>query len=268
MTAPNLPYEFTRAFAGAVVEYLIFCGSAFLLLYVVLRRVLSHRKITQTPTDYRDPLREIGRTLIGSLLGKAPLAVALLYLASINWIPHRLIYRSVDEHGWVYFAATIVFDLLVFDLWFYLSHRFFLHSRFGFRHFHIVHHRSTDPTPFARNAVHPVEGFLNGIFHVLPVFIMPHHPIAIVLSTQLKGLVGVMGHLGYETMWSGYTRHWLTRYFMTPVHHHMHHAKNFKHNFSFLINYDLLFGTLAPDYHEVFEATVNRPRSKVVDRAS
>ena len=68
--------------------------------------------------------------------------------------------------------AEQLIDVLLFDLWFYLSHRFLLHSRWGYRHIHIVHHRSVDPTPFARNSVHPVEGLLNGTFHVLPVFLI------------------------------------------------------------------------------------------------
>jgi hypothetical protein len=48
------------------------------------------------------------------------------------------------------------------------------------------------------------------------------------------------------------------RYLVTPVHHHLHHARSVRSNYAFLINYDLLFGTLNPDYHGAFEATVGR----------
>ncbi|NJM90885.1 MAG: sterol desaturase family protein [Myxococcales bacterium] len=186
------------------------------------------------------------------------MVVAMAYLAYHHLIPAKLIYKHIEDHGWLYFGLTVIFDVLFFDLWFYLSHRFWLHSRFGYRHIHIVHHRSVDPTPFARNSVHPVEGFFNGLFHILPVFIMPHHPAAILVSTQIKGLVGVLGHLGYETFWSGFSRHWLGKYIVTPVHHHLHHSKNVRTNFSFLINYDQIFDTLSPDYHRIFEETVQR----------
>jgi sterol desaturase/sphingolipid hydroxylase (fatty acid hydroxylase superfamily) len=55
--------------------------------------------------------------------------------------------------------------------------------------------------------VHPIEGIGNAIFHILPVFLMPHHPLAILISTQLKGLVGIWSHLGYEIFPSGFSRH-------------------------------------------------------------
>lgn len=250
--------QYLTAFGDAFRDYLIFCGAAYAVFHLLLRRRLARRKITQKPTGLKAPLHEVGRALIGMLLGRAPLVLGIAYLASEQLIPGKLIYRHLSEHGALYFAATIVFDVLVFDLWFYLSHRFLLHSRVGYKHIHIVHHYSVDPTPFARNSVHPVESILNGIFHVLPVFIMPHHPLAILIATQLKGLVGIMSHLGYETFWSGFTRHWLFRYFVTPVHHHLHHARSVRSNYAFLINYDLIFGTLNRDYHDVFEATVGR----------
>lgn len=250
--------QYLTAFGEAIRDYFIFCGAAYALFHLLLRKRLARRKITQKPTGIEAPLREIGRTIISNLLGRAPLVLGLAYLASEQVIPSKLIYLQFSDHGGLYFAATIVFDVLLFDLWFYLSHRFILHSRFGYKHIHIVHHYSVDPTPFARNSVHPVESILNGIFHVLPIFILPHHPLAILIATQLKGLVGIMGHIGYETFWSGFTRHRLFRYVCTPVHHHLHHAKSVRSNFAFLINYDLLFGTLSRDYHDVFEATVGR----------
>jgi sterol desaturase/sphingolipid hydroxylase (fatty acid hydroxylase superfamily) len=256
----SIPDTYLKTCLEALRDYFIFCGAAYAIFHLALRRWLARRKITQRPTGYEAPAREIARTIVSNLLGKGPFVIALGYLAHQGVIPAKLIYKHVEDHGWAYLALTVVVDVLVFDLWFYLSHRFWLHSRFGYRHVHLVHHRSVDPTPFARNSVHPVEGVGNALFHLLPVFLLPHHPLAILISTQVKGLIGILGHLGYETFWSGFSRHWLGRYLVTPVHHHLHHSKNVRTNFSFLINYDLLFGTLSPDYHEVFEATVTRGR--------
>lgn len=256
--APGLSTQYVTTIADTVKDYLIVCGAAYVLFHLLLRRRLARRKITQAPTGLRSPLLEIARTVVSTLFGKGPLVVLLAYLAAAHVIPGKLVYTRIGDRGWGYFALTVVFDVLFFDLWFYLSHRFILHSRLGYKHVHIVHHRSVDPTPFARNSVHPLEGFMNGLFHTLPVFIMPHHPVAILLATHLKGMVGILGHTGYETFWSGYTRHPLFRYFISPVHHHLHHAKSVRTNFSFLINYDLLFGTLNPDYHDAFEEVVGR----------
>jgi sterol desaturase/sphingolipid hydroxylase (fatty acid hydroxylase superfamily) len=255
---PDFFTQYLNAVGGGIEDYLIACGLAYFFFHLLLKKRLARRKITQEPTGLKAPAQEIGRAIVSNILGKGPLVVSLAYLARAHVIPSKLIYNDISHRGWAYFALTVVFDFLVFDLWFYLSHRFILHSRIGYRFIHIVHHRSVDPTPFARNSVHPLEGIFNQIFHLLPIFILPHHPAAILVSTQLKGLVGILGHLGYETFWSGYTRHWFFRYFITPVHHHLHHAKSVRTNFSFFINYDLILGTLNPDYHEAFEATVNR----------
>ena len=262
MTEPGFS-TYLRAVLDASRDYFLFCGIAFVVFYVVLRRWLATRKIAQTPTNLRAPLAEIGRTLVSNLFGKGPIILALAYLAYSGIIPRKLIYKDVAEHGWAYFALTILFDVLVFDLWFYLSHRFLWHTRFGYRHIHIVHHRSVDPTPFARNSLHPIEGAANSIFQILPIFVMPHHPLAILISSALKGLQGVIAHLGYEIYRSGFTRHWLGRYIVTPVHHHLHHAKNFQTHFSFLINWDRIFGTQVEGYDEAFEATVTRERPEV-----
>lgn len=254
MTALGEVYVST--IAGSMLEYFAVCGAAYALFYLVLARRLANRKITQR-RRLATPLAEIRRTIISSVLGKAPLTVALAAAVSYGAIPAKWIYSEVAAHGWLYFAFTIVADVVIFDVWFYLSHRFVLHSRLGYRYVHIVHHRSIDPTPFARNSVHPLEGIGNGLFHVLPIFLFPHHPAAIVIATHIKGAVGVLGHLGYEVWWSGFTRHRVLRYFVTPVHHHLHHARSVRTNFSFLINWDALFGTLDPTYHDAFETTVH-----------
>jgi sterol desaturase/sphingolipid hydroxylase (fatty acid hydroxylase superfamily) len=255
--------DYLGAFGSAIKDYFIFCGIAFVVFYFLLRRPLANRKITPKPTEPKAPLLEIGRTIVANLLGKVPFVLVLAYLVGAGWIPRKQIYTHIADHSWFYFGLTIVFDFLVFDLWFYLSHRFLLHSRWGYKHIHIVHHRSVDPTPFARNSLHPLEGVGNSMFHILPVFLIPHHPMAIVISASLQGLVGVMDHLGFEIFWPGFSRHWLSRYFVTPVHHHLHHSRSVKTNFSFFINYDLIFGTQSPEYHEVFEKTVNRRSAEI-----
>lgn len=259
---------YSTSVLASLRDYALFCGAAYLVVHLALRRLLACRKITQKPTPATAPLLEIGRTVLSNLLGKGPLVVALAYLTQAHLLPGKLLYLRLAEHGWAYLALTVAFDVFVFDLWFYLSHRFWLHSRFGYRYIHIVHHRSVDPTPFARNAVHPVEGIGNAIFHMLPVFLIPHHPLAILISTQLKGLVGIWSHLGYEIFPSGFSRHWLGRYLVTPVHHHLHHAKNVRTNFAFLVNYDVLFGTQSGDYHTTFELTVTRGRKEAARRAA
>ena len=124
--ADRLPAVFDQylsAIGSAIADYLLVCGVAYALFHLALARWLRHRKITQRPTGYASPLREVGRTVVSNLLGKGPFVLALAYLAHAQLIPDKWIYPRIADHGAPYFALTIAFDVLVFDLWFYLSDR-------------------------------------------------------------------------------------------------------------------------------------------------
>lgn len=56
----------------------------------------------------------------------------------------------------------------------YWIHRSF-HSKFLFKHFHSVHHRYFQPTPWSVTAIHPVELIVVQLAMVTPIFIYPVH---------------------------------------------------------------------------------------------
>src|SRR5689334_19527145 len=94
--------QYLTAFGEAIRDYFIFCGAAYALFHVLLRRRLARRKITQKPTGLEAPLREIGRTIVSNLLGRAPLVLGLAYLAHERLIPAKLIYLHIADHGGLY----------------------------------------------------------------------------------------------------------------------------------------------------------------------
>src|ERR1051326_8042977 len=127
--ADGYPSQYLTAVTGALEDYLIVCGASYALFYFVLRRLVVRRKITQAPTGLQAPALEIVRATVSNLLGRGPFILALAYLAHVHVIPSKLIYLHVSDRGVPYFVLTIAFDVLLFDLWFYTSHRFLLHSR-------------------------------------------------------------------------------------------------------------------------------------------
>jgi len=56
----------------------------------------------------------------------------------------------------------------------YWIHRSF-HSKFLFKHFHSIHHRYFQPTPWSVTAIHPLELITVQLAMVLPIFIYPVH---------------------------------------------------------------------------------------------
>lgn len=168
------------------------------------------------------------------------------------------IYVNLAGRGWAYFWASIVLAILAHDAYFYWTHRL-LHWRPLYRLAHHVHHRSTSPTPWAAYAFHPLEAVIQAGVYVLVVLAIPMHPLALMLFLVYMIVRNVVGHLGYEIWPSGFARHPLTRWHLTPTHHDLHHRigkGNYGLYFSF---WDDWIGTQRSDY-EAAHDTVTASR--------
>jgi sterol desaturase/sphingolipid hydroxylase (fatty acid hydroxylase superfamily) len=78
--------------------------------------------------------------------------------------PYTQLYSQISERGWLYYFALFPVLFFIHDTYFYWIHRL-MHHPVLFRWFHLVHHRSTNPSPWAAYAFHPLEAFLEvGIF--------------------------------------------------------------------------------------------------------
>ena len=65
-------------------------------------------------------------------------------------------YWDIGKYGVPYFLFSIILMILVHDTYFYWTHRL-MHARSIFRLVHRVHHLSTNPSPWAAMAFHPLE---------------------------------------------------------------------------------------------------------------
>jgi Delta7-sterol 5-desaturase len=163
------------------------------------------------------------------------------------------IYTTVAEHGWVYFWASVLIAVLAHDAYFYWTHRL-LHWPPLFRLAHRVHHRSTNPTPWAAYAFHPVEALIQAGIYVVIVFTLPMHPAALMLFLTYMIVRNVVGHLGFEICPAGFARHPLTRWHLTPTHHDQHHRWG-KGNYGLYFKFwDDWMGTGRPDYEVAYDA--------------
>ncbi len=163
------------------------------------------------------------------------------------------VYVDAGRYGWLYLGVSVAMAILVYDGWFYWQHRL-LHHGWLFRHVHAVHHRVTNPTPFANFAAHPVETLMGTAYFFLLVMIVPMHPLALAAVSFHVFAWGTIAHLGYELYPRGFTRHPAFRWLNTATFHNMHHrhvTTNYGLMFSF---WDRVMRTHHPAYHSTFDA--------------
>jgi sterol desaturase/sphingolipid hydroxylase (fatty acid hydroxylase superfamily) len=85
------------------------------------------------------------------------------------------------------------------DAYFYWALRLMHHPKI-FKHVHLVHHRSTNPSPWAAYSFHPIEAVLEAGIFPLIVFTIPMHSLALVTVLIYMITRNVLGHLGMEIL--------------------------------------------------------------------
>jgi sterol desaturase/sphingolipid hydroxylase (fatty acid hydroxylase superfamily) len=82
---------------------------------------------------------------------------------------------------------------------------------------HRVDHLSTNPTPWTAYSFHPIESMVQAGAVVLIIFVLPMHPLALIIFQTVSTAVNVYGHCGYELYPPHWSRHWLGRRINTSV---------------------------------------------------
>ena len=129
------------------------------------------------------------------LLVNTTYAVTWMYfIEPYLWTTNYFVHRNYTL-GW--FALNVGVYAFVFDSWFYWTHRALHESQFLWDKIHTTHHAFKTPSAFCQDAVHPLEGLVQGMTdmwiieekitslligpmgHYITALIMPVHPIAL-----------------------------------------------------------------------------------------
>ena len=235
------------------LRYLVFAGTAFLIFYVLFKQRFFIKKIQQSYPKTQHLLNELSHSIATAFVW-ATIGIGIYWLRK-NGYTH--IYLSLNEYGWAYLVFSFWFLVFLHDTYFYWMHRWMHHPRL-FPILHRVHHLSWNPTPLASLSFHPLEAILEiGVVPMI-VLVMPFHPLVLFLFATWSLLFNVMGHLGYEIAPKGFVDHPFWKWFNTPTHHNMHHAK-VHYNFGLYFNiWDRLMGTNHPEYENTFNQIKDR----------
>ena len=129
---------------ASCVRYFVVAGLIYGCFNVWFHARWAALRIQDAPPGEGQIAHEIRWSL--STIACGGLAGLVVYdLVQHGW---TRMYFDLARHGWPYFALTVVLGIVAYDAWFYWKHRL-LHTSWLFRRAHHVHHRVTNPTPFA-----------------------------------------------------------------------------------------------------------------------
>lgn len=239
------PWAFAAlVFASLLVRFILIAGGSYVLLWHLFLRWWPNFMSRRRQQDSRHPtiiLYELRYSVLTFIINTI-LALGLYRLFNEG---HTAIYMNFDTRSWGYAFVSLLVCFVVHDAWFYCMHRL-MHTRWMYKHIHIVHHRSVNPTPFASFSFHPVEAILEFLFLLPLILWLPLHPATLVLFLLLTHFFVINGHFGFEMLprrvWTAWWGRWLT----TGTHHNLHHRYP-KGNYALYCKYwDICLGT----YHE------------------
>ena len=129
------------------------------------------------------------------VLGNTTYAVTWMYfIEPYLWTTN---YFVTHRYTLTWFIFNVLVYGLIFDSWFYWTHRALHESQYLWDKIHTTHHGFKNPSAFCQDAVHPLEGLVQGMTnvscfqwnsfsfrkgpmgHYLTALIMPVHPIAL-----------------------------------------------------------------------------------------
>ncbi len=237
-----------KSLTSHFIRYILAAGIMFSIFYLWKRRTWFYKKIQLRTPQKAKIKHEIFWSVI-SLIIISVCGTISFYFVKQGYSP---LYTDIAERGWLYFGLSTVGLILWHDFYFYVTHRA-MHHKAIFPIVHKIHHKSTDPTPWAAFSFHPIEAVVQFLFVPMAVFIVPLHPIALLIMGLFQITLNVIGHLGFEIFPKGFTTGKITKWANTSTHHNMHHSKvNCNYGLYFNI-WDRLLGTNHKDYEKTFD---------------
>ncbi len=235
------------------LRYFILAGLAFLFWYILLKKKLLFKKIQLRFPDTKDYLREIGFSIITIFIFSS----VPYFLLRPPVRSYTLFYSDIAEYGWLWFWLAFPVMLFLHDMYFYFTHRL-MHHPVLFKWVHLIHHKSTNPSPWAAFAFHPLEALVEVGIVVVFIFCMPLCRYHLFFFFLLMMVYNVYGHLGWEIYPKGFSRSKVGKWINTSVNHNQHH-QYFKGNYGlYFLWWDRWFNTIRSDYDSKFDEVTNR----------
>jgi Delta7-sterol 5-desaturase len=209
--------HFITNFIILIIRYFSLCGLSFLIFYILLKKTLNKRKLQYKFPRLTDHFRDISYSTFSSIVFAVVFALTIISFRS-----YTQIYDTIDEYGPLYFYASFLLMVLVHDTYFYWTHRL-IHSKPLFKIIHVVHHKSTNPSPWTVYAFHPLEAFIQALIIPIMAILFPIQESALAIYFLFQFLHNIYGHLGYELLPSFIRNTLVGKLINTSIIHNKHH---------------------------------------------
>jgi lathosterol oxidase len=240
--------ETAKIFSISALRYFVMAGASFVFFYLLLPEKMIRFKIQQKHASKKDFMREVWHSMQSNLV--FAVIAAAIWLTPLK--SYTRIYDQLSDYPVWYIGFSVVVCLMIHDTYFYWMHRL-LHHKKLFKLTHVVHHQSTNPSPWTSYSFHLLEAMTEGAVLLVLVFLFPLHPLSVLLFISSSFLINVYGHLGYEITPEWFRHTWMFEVFNTSVHHNLHHSK-FKGNYGLYFRvWDRVMGTENPDYVKEYD---------------
>lgn len=154
---------------------------------------------------------------------------------------------TLDSQPLYKIALQVFLIMMIYDLFYYLMHRFLFHGQGYFRQVHAVHHQARSRvSSIDSHLLHPTEIVMGiTLFYVVTVSMAllsgePFHASTIVLANVIYTQLNQINHCRIDL----HTAPWKTLNWIA-IRHDAHHIDMHKGNYATItLFYDWLFGTL------------------------
>ncbi|MDZ4727704.1 MAG: sterol desaturase family protein [Leptospira sp.] len=243
------------------IRYYPIAGFAFVLFYLWKKDFFEPFHIQKLYPKMDKVWKEFRQSAI-TLIVFTLVALTNIILAKAKIIPSKVYFGEINGLGaWAYLIFSFVLITIWHETWFYWMHRF-AHLKKVYPHVHSEHHQSVNPSPLAAYRFQITEAFLESVYIVIFVMVVPIHFPVLIFHTFYAMVLNIWWHLGYEFFPKGFASHKLTKWINTSTHHNMHHQK-FQGNYSLYFNFwDRIMGTNFPNYEAYFDEVVTNREKK------
>ena len=236
-----------------VAKYFFVAGGFFLIFYVYFPDKFKHSKIQPNHTQKKsDFIREIYHSNITLIIGIFVVPV-LLFTPLEKYTNFKFSYTELPYNLSLWWSPVIFLVVLVLhDTYFYWIH-WIMHRPKLFKRFHLIHHKSHDPTSLAAISFNYPEAMLELLFNVFIILVIPfditvNFAVGLILFTFHSYV-----HLGYEIAPLWFRKSFLFNIFATSTHHNIHHSKTHYNYGLYFRMWDRIMKTEHPNYEAYYD---------------
>lgn len=152
---------------------------------------------------------------------------------------------TFESQPWWEVLLHVFTILMVYDFFYYLTHRFLFHGKGFMRQVHAVHHQARNPTSLDALLLHPLEAFIGiALFITVTVALVPvfgqFHVVTMIITNIIYTQINSFNHVHMELDRQPYKLlNWIAHK------HSIHHIDMHKGNYATItLFFDKVFGTL------------------------